>query len=222
MTPKVTLRKALEDPALLGSVLGGDSWAAWRALLLAANGEPLNSGECEIFRKFTGRPEAPTKRVDELWCAIGRRSGKSRGMATMAAYYAGLCEHKLARGEKGVVLLIAQDKRAAKISLDYVEGALESTPMLSQLIKERRREELVLSNGIIIETRAPTLRGVRGTTCVAVICDEIAFWRRDESANPDAEKVCTLSHARKSNRTFISTSCHSSTRRQFDCSTTTG
>jgi hypothetical protein len=59
--------------------------------------------------------------------------------------------------------------------------------MLSQLIKERRREELVLSNGIIIETRAPTLRGVRGTTCVAVICDEIAFWRRDESANPDAE-----------------------------------
>jgi len=117
MTPKVTLRKALEDPALLGSVLGGDSWAAWRALLLAANGEPLNSGECEIFRKFTGRPEAPTKRVDELWCAIGRRSGKSRGMATMAAYYAGLCEHKLARGEKGVVLLIAQDNVLQKYRL---------------------------------------------------------------------------------------------------------
>ena len=27
-------------------------------------------------------------------------------------------------------------------------------------------------NGIIIEVRAPTLRGVRGTTCIACICDE--------------------------------------------------
>jgi hypothetical protein len=28
---------------------------------------------------------------------------------------------------------------------------------------------------------------LRGTTCVAVICDEIAFWGSEESANPDAE-----------------------------------
>jgi hypothetical protein len=41
MTPRVTLRKALEDPELLGGVLGGDSWHAWRALLLAAMGEEL-------------------------------------------------------------------------------------------------------------------------------------------------------------------------------------
>ena len=42
MTPKVTLRKALEDPELLGSALAGPTWHAWRALLLAAMGEPLN------------------------------------------------------------------------------------------------------------------------------------------------------------------------------------
>jgi hypothetical protein len=110
-------------------------------------------------------------------------------MATMAAYYSGLCDYsdKLARGEKGVVLIIAQDKRAAKVSLDYAEGVLDSTPMLRQLIKHRQREELLLTNGITLEVRAPTLRGVRGTTCVAVICDEIAFWRSEESANPDAE-----------------------------------
>jgi hypothetical protein len=102
--------------------------------------------------RYTGRTKAPEKRVDELWCAIGRRGGKSRAMATMAAYYAGLCDYrdKLARGETGVVLLIAQDKRAAKVSLDYAEGAFESTPMLRQLIKERRREELVLTNGITL------------------------------------------------------------------------
>ena len=98
-----------------------------------------------------------------------------------------LCEHKLARGEKARVLLIAQDKASAKVSLDYVEGALDSTPMLRQLIKERKREELALTNGVVIEVWAPTLRGVRGVTCVAVIADEIAFWRSEESANSDVE-----------------------------------
>jgi hypothetical protein len=72
------------------------------------------------FRNGRFGPEAPDKRIDESWCAIGRRGGKSRAMATMAAYYSGLCDYsdKLARGEKGVVLIIAQDKRAAKVSLD--------------------------------------------------------------------------------------------------------
>jgi hypothetical protein len=183
MKSRVTLRRALEDSELLGSVLSGSSWHAWRSLLLAANGEPLNDDELLAFSKYTGRAKAPEKRVDELWCAVGRRGGKSRAMATMAAYYAGLCDYsdKLAKGETGVVLLIAQDKRAAKVSLDYAEGALDSTPMLRQLIKHRQREELLLTNGITLEVRAPTLRGVRGTTCVAVICDEIAFGDRKKA-----------------------------------------
>ena len=45
MTPKVTLRKALEDPDLLGSALAGPTWHAWRSLLLAAMGEPLIKDE---------------------------------------------------------------------------------------------------------------------------------------------------------------------------------
>ena len=189
MKPRVTLRRALEDKELLGSCLGGESWHAWRSLLLAANGESLEPHELTTFTRYTGRTTAPERRVDEMWCVVGRRGGKSRAMATMAAYYGGLCDHsdKLARGEKGIVLLIAQDKRAAKVSLDYAEGAFESTPMLRQLIKDRKRDELVLTNGITLEVRAPSLRGVRGSTCVAVICDEIAFWRSEESANPDAE-----------------------------------
>jgi hypothetical protein len=73
--------------------------------LLAANGEQLTDLELLTFTKYTGRAKAPEKRVDELWCAVGRRGGKSRAMATMAAYYAGLCDYrdKLARGETGVV-----------------------------------------------------------------------------------------------------------------------
>jgi len=47
MTPRVTLRQALGDPALLGDVRGGDTWHTWRSILLAAMGEPLQSDELD-------------------------------------------------------------------------------------------------------------------------------------------------------------------------------
>ena len=53
MKPRVTLRQALEDEALLGSALAGPTWQAWRSVLLAAMGEPLNADELKTFTKFT-------------------------------------------------------------------------------------------------------------------------------------------------------------------------
>ena len=168
MTPKVTLRKALEDPELLGSALAGDTWHAWRALLIAAMGEPLSEDELKTFTKFTGRETPPSQRVDELWCVVGRRGGKSRAMAVFAVYLAGLCDYsRLARGETGVVLLIAPDKKQAKVLLDYAEGTLQSTPLMKQLILSRTAEELTLTTGITLAVRGGNFRRVRGATCVA-------------------------------------------------------
>ena len=117
MKPKVSLHKALEDPELLGSALAGPTWHPWRVILLAAMGEPLTKDELKTFTKFTGRTKAPTQRVDELWCCIGRRGGKSRAMAALAIYLAGLCDYsdKLDHGERGVVLLLAPDMKQAKV-----------------------------------------------------------------------------------------------------------
>ena len=189
MTPKVTLRKALEDPELLGSALAGPTWHAWRSLLIAAMGEPLTKDELKTFTKFTGREKPPSERVDELWCCIGRRGGKSRAMAALAIYLAGLCDYKdrLAAGEVGTVLLIAPDKKQAKVLLDYAEGTLEATPILKQLILSRTAETLTLKTGITLEVRSASFRRIRGVTCVAVLADECAFWMSDESANPDVE-----------------------------------
>ena len=49
MKPTVTMRKALADKKLLGNVLAGDSWRAWRVLMIAAMGEPLTDDERETF-----------------------------------------------------------------------------------------------------------------------------------------------------------------------------
>ena len=101
---------------------------------------------------------------------------------------AGLCHYaKLAGGETGIVLLIAPDKKQAKVLLDYAEGTLESTPLMKQLILSRTAEELTLTTGITLAVRGGNFRRVRGMTCVAVLADECAFWMSDESANPDVE-----------------------------------
>jgi hypothetical protein len=152
-------------------------------------GEELKPDELASFEFFTGRETAPDRRADELWCCVGRRGGKSRAMATLAVYLAGLCDYSdvLVRGEKGLVLLIAPDVRQARVLLEYAQGTLESTPMLSQLIADRKREELTLTTGITLEVRSASFRRIRGATCVAVLADECAFWKSEDSANPDVE-----------------------------------
>jgi hypothetical protein len=190
MKPAITMRAALSDPALLGATLGGPSWLAWRVLLIAAMGEPLLADELALFTRLTGRTEPPAQRVEEFLAVAGRRGGKSRAMAALAAYIAGLCDHRhvLAPGEKPMLLAIAPDQRQARIDLDYAEGVFLATPIMKQLVKNRTADSLELKNGVAIEVRAASFRRLRGVTCLAVLADEASFWHSDEaSSNADTE-----------------------------------
>jgi hypothetical protein len=120
----------------------------------------------------------------------GRRGGKSRAMAVLAAYIAGLCDHSdaLVPGERGVLLCVALDQKVAKIILDYAQACFERSPILKQLIVNRTADAIELTSGISIEVRPASFRKLRGPTYVAVIADELAFWYVDSSyANPDVE-----------------------------------
>jgi hypothetical protein len=188
--PRTTLRKALADPQLLGGALAGLSWRAWRVLLIAAMGEELDDEERVLFRELTGREREPLQRVDQFAAVIGRRGGKSRAIATLACYLAGLCDHTdaLVPGERGVLLCVALDQRVAKIVLDYAEASFERSPILKQLIASRTADALELTNGITLEVRPASFRKLRGPTYVAVLADELAFWYVDAAyANPDVE-----------------------------------
>ena len=120
MRPQTSLRAALADPNLLGTALGGDTWIAWRSLLLAAMGEELLPGELEHFRKLTGRDEPPDQRVSEFWGIVGRRGGKSSAVAVLAVYLVALCRWPmLSPGEAGHVLIVAPDRSQGGVILDY-------------------------------------------------------------------------------------------------------
>lgn len=57
--------------------------------------------------------------------------------------------------------------------------------MLARMMERRTSQEIDLNNRVTIEVHTASFRSVRGYTVLAALCDEIAFWRTDDSANPD-------------------------------------
>lgn len=184
---------AMTDPALFGDSFGGESFAGWRALLSGFYGLPLDAPQLDTWRELTGRRMAPTGPHDELWLAVGRRGGKSHAAALIAAYEAAFRDHrdKLARGEVATVMLLAADRAQARTLLRYVRGLVLDHPMLSQMVKRETADGLEFDNRSVIEVATASHRAVRGYTCAAVICDEIAFWMVD-GASPDVEILAAL------------------------------
>ena len=192
----VTMRRALEDPAYFGGpeMMGGESWAGWRSILLAIVGEPLTPAELATFQALTGRDASPVQPVSEFWGIIGRRGGKSRAMGTLAAYLSGCIDHRgvLAPGQRGRLPIIAMSKDQADEVFNYILGAFEHSVALRPLIEKPLDRTLSLTSKIDIQVRALSFRSLRGATNIGVIADEIAYWRSDESANPDAEIIGAL------------------------------
>ena len=68
MRHRITLGEALNDPALLGHSLPGETWLRWRVLMIAAMGEALTADERVVFKELTGRDHEPGQRVEEFIC----------------------------------------------------------------------------------------------------------------------------------------------------------
>jgi hypothetical protein len=189
--PLVSMRRALEDPQLLGSVFDGESWSKWRVLLIAAVGEPLTDSERSVFQALTGREREPLEFSEEIWLIVGRRAGKTRAAAVLAAYIAALCDHSgvLAPGERATLPILSMSTWQAQKALQYLRGIFESVPAFAKLVTNQTADTISLNTRVDIEVRPASFRTIRSGTAISVICDEIAMWRDSESssANPDSE-----------------------------------
>jgi hypothetical protein len=186
------MRQALSDPQLLGMALEGDSWRAWRVILIAVRGEPLDDDEREIFRALAGgREYEPTAPATTFAAVIGRRGGKSRAMAVLVAYLSLLVDYStvLSPGEVGVALTIAPDQRQAAIVLDYARAVIAGSPVLRHHVTNDIADAIELDTGVTIEVRAASFRRLRGPTYICVVGDESAYWHNEYSQNPDAEII---------------------------------
>ncbi len=194
MSAPVTIRDLMTDSDLFGQQFGVDSWSAWRALLAAFYGLQLSKAEQGVVEALTGRHAPPEAASEELWLVMGRRGGKSQAAGLLAVYEACFNDHrdKLSPGEVATVMVLAADRKQAKVVFRYISGLLNGNPMLKRLIVREDKETIELNNRCVIEVTTASFRSVRGYTVAAVIADEIAFWRSDESANPDTEILRAL------------------------------
>jgi hypothetical protein len=188
MSHAYTIDVALTDKRLLGAALGESAtWSTWLAILRAAFGLPLSDAKRATFAEVAGDRAPPAHRVRELWAIVGRRGGKSRMAAALAVYFALLVEHRLAAGERGMVLVISGSIDQARTVFGYVRGFLDAAPALAGEVVSRTASEITLRIGIVIGVHSNSFRTVRGRTLVACIFDEVAFWRDETSASPDIE-----------------------------------
>ena len=182
---------AMDDPALFGEHYQGPTWEPWRALLAALFALEMSDSRLATYRHHTGRQEPPTAAFTEAALICGRRGGKSRVLATVAVFLACFRDYTphLAPGEMATVAVIAADKRQARTIFRYIVGLIRSVPMLAAMVTDETQETLTLNNSVQIEISTASFRSVRGYTYVAVLLDEVAFFRLEDSANPDREIV---------------------------------
>src|SRR5262245_24219249 len=180
---------------LFGKYFSGDSWEFWVTFCKVLFNEPLSPEQKQIYERHTGRTELPQNLTRECWAICGgRRGGKSLVAALLCVFISTFRDHSkyLKGGERGIVMCMAADRSQAQIIFRYVLDFLQSIPMLKSMIESSTQESIRLTNNIVIRVVTSNFRTIRGSTVVAAVCDEIAFWRSDESSNPDYEVLRAL------------------------------
>jgi hypothetical protein len=187
---------ALHDDRFFKSVFKNiKTWHAWEVYLQSLFGLPIDTvKDGPFFKEVTGIDYSPQGRFKESYVICGRRSGKSFISAIIACYLAAFKDwsRDLTVGERGYIFIIANDKAQAKIIKTYITDILKSSASFRKLIAKETAWEVELKNNVSITVKTASFRTLRGYTLLAVILEEIAFWRSDESANPDREILAAV------------------------------
>lgn len=174
------------DPQLLGLSISEPQ----EALLRVIYGLPLSAALLDMYRYCTARESYLDGGFGEATVLAGARAGKdSRIAAPIVCYEAifGGHDRGLSRGERAIIPLVAQDKKASGVAFGYIKGYLAESKLLSSMIEEVLSLEIQLKNGISIVCFPCTHRSLRGWSIPAAVMDEVAFFRLEGSADSDVE-----------------------------------
>lgn len=192
--PPITILEACRDDDLFSAWFRDPAtWSAWFTFLAVMFGLPIDGAGLELFRRCTARDVPSAGGYLEATLICGRRGGKSLVLALIAAFLAAFHDWRpyLQPGERAAIVVIAADKKQAATIFRYLRSML-SIPLLAAMITRETAEELELSNGVAIEVSTASFKTIRGRTVVAALCDELAFWTGDNSANPDTEVIAAI------------------------------
>jgi hypothetical protein len=181
---RFTIVDAIRDERLFGGAFksGLGTWSAWLAFLAALFGLKLDQEQTAIWRQCTGREALPSKAFSEAWLVCGRRSGKSFMMALIGVFLACFRDYRpfLGPGEKATVMVVAADRRQARVVLRFVRGLL-SAPVLARRIVSDTSDSVELEGDVVLEVTTAS-HSVRGYSVAAALVDEVAFFAADDAS----------------------------------------
>lgn len=85
------------------------------------------------------------------------------------------------------MLVLAASKLQARTVFEYCKAFFQESAILRQLVEDVTSDEIRLHGNVTISVLSNNYRTIRGRTLLAVIFDEVAFWRDELSASPDVE-----------------------------------
>ena len=189
-TASFDILQVMDNPELFGRWFEGPSWNPWRVFLAALFGLPMTPAQAAFYQQCTGRADPPKEPSKEAWVIAGRRAGKSAVLAFIAAYLACFKDYtpylKMV-GERATIRIMSADRDQSRVIFRYLTGFLTEIPLLAKLVSKQTSEQIELNNRVTIEIGTANFRTSRGYTFAAILCDEIAFWHSEDSANPDTE-----------------------------------
>jgi hypothetical protein len=190
----VNILDAMNDSAVFGQHFRKESWLSWRVFLSALFALPMSAEQLKLYQQCTGRQASPNAALQESWLVCGRRAGKSLMLALIAVFLSCFKDWRphLAAGERATVMIVCADRRQARVIMRYALGLLKAVPMLAQLIESETRESIDLRNRVTIEIHTASFRSTRGYSIAAALLDEVAFWRQEESTDPDSEIIAAI------------------------------
>ena len=146
-----------------------------------------------LWRQYSS--QAAVAPFTEAALIVGSRGGKSRilGVDRCLLCLPSAISRHLAAGELATIAVLASNRSQARSIFRFVSGLLKAVPLFA-LISLMKTPKLSRWPIVLLSRLAPRLFALsRVYSFAAVLCDEIAFWRQDEtSANPDVEILRAL------------------------------
>lgn len=172
-----------------------ETWHVWEVYLQTLFGLPIEDRkDRKLLKDCTGLKKSPVKPARSSFVICGRRSGKTFTMSCISVFLAIFKDWSkfLSTGERGYIFIIANDKHQARIMKDYISGIFNSNASFKKLVAKDLTWEIELKNQVTIMVKTSSFRTLRGYTLLAAILEEIAFFRSEDSANPDKEILAAV------------------------------
>ncbi len=90
------------------------------------------------------------------------------------------------------MLCLAVDRTQARIVLNYTKSLFRQVELLRDLVRREHAEGAAFLTGADLNIIASNFRTVRGRSIALAVLDEVAYWRDENTANPDVETYNAL------------------------------